>query len=71
MGAGGGVRLSRDGTAVWAWQGASGVCAVEADRKGGRVYPIFYIYLALRAADCVVTEMICRKQGLREPAIAR
>ncbi len=49
---------------------AAGAIALSAEQQGWPAYLMFYLYLALLGAYCVVTESICRKQGLRAPAQA-
>lgn len=66
-----GLTISQTVAAIAAMSVAAGVVAVMAERRGVPAYLMFYIYLALLAAYCVVTEIICRKQGLREPATTR
>ena len=46
----------------------AGAIAFAAERNGVPAYLMFYAYLALLGAYCVVTEMIFRRQGLREPS---
>ena len=66
-----GLTISQTVAAIAAMSVAAGIVAVAAERKGVPAYLMFYIYLALLAAYCAVTEIICRRQGLREPATAR
>jgi len=49
---------------------AFGAVAVAAERNGVPAYLMFYTYLALLAAYCIVTELACRKLGLRESSAA-
>ena len=50
---------------------AGGIIAVVAESKGVPAYAMFYAYLALLTLYCVVTEVACRRLGLREGLRAR
>ena len=50
---------------------AAGAIAFSAEQRGVPAYLMFYAYLVLLGAYCVVTEMIFRKQGLRHSSVTR
>ena len=50
---------------------AAGAIAYGAEQRGVPAYLMFYAYLLLLGAYCIVTEMVFRKQGLRAPSTAR
>jgi UDP-GlcNAc:undecaprenyl-phosphate GlcNAc-1-phosphate transferase len=65
-----GLTVPQTVAAIAAMSAAAGVIAWLAERKGVPGYAMFYLYLALLALYCLVTELACRKLGLREPQVA-
>ncbi len=61
-----GLTISQTVGVIAAFSAAAGAIAYFAERGGVPAYPMFYAYLMILAVYCVITEMVFRRQGLRE-----